>query len=178
MAKAKKEPKANKPETVAQIRAKAAKIRPDPAKFARAQRRSDAAQRSERFEWNRSKSTVDGILIHYFRIRGESITGILCAPDYESFKGLTYKLLLDDDTITRLPGNRQLNRVIKDADCLYQRVTITYLGKRWLTTRHYEKVYAISQAPLGKAGVGPKGRKLLEQVAEEAKARKAGSDEL
>jgi hypothetical protein len=166
------EAKANKPESPDEILAASRKCASDPGKFARAERRTAAAMRSERFEWNRSKSTVDGRLMHYFRLRGESITGVLGKPSYESWKGVSYPIVLDDGTVVRLPGNRQLIKLIETADCVHQRITITYLGKRYLTSRHYEKVYRIAPAPLGKDGVGQTGRRIVEQAAAEAKRRK------
>jgi len=155
--------------TIAQIRELAAKSKPDKAKFRRAMEHSEKCVQAGSFEWNRSKSTVDGLEIHYFRIRGESITGILCPGESELWAGTTYRIVLDDDTILRIPGNRQLKRIIKAADCVYQRVTITYLGKRWLASRHYEKTYQLDAAPLGKAGVGKAGREILAKTAAEAK---------
>jgi hypothetical protein len=156
-------------DSVAEIRALADGRRPNPAKFTRANRRTDAAKKSDRFEWNRSKSTIDGITIHYFRVRGETVTGILCAPQFELWKGVTYKLVLDDDTVIRLPGNRQLNKLISDADCLYQRVTITYEGKIWRQSHHYEKVYTLSPAPFGGESATAAGRALIAQAAADAK---------
>lgn len=160
------------PDSVAEIRALAHGRRANPAKFTRANRRTDAAKKSDRFEWNRSKSTIDGITIHYFRVRGESVTGILCAPQFELWKGVTYKLVLDDDTILRLPGNRQLNKLIKDADCLYQRVTITYEGKLWRQSHHYEKVYTLSPAPLSNEPMTAAGKSVLARAVAESKAKK------
>jgi hypothetical protein len=136
-------------ETADEILAKATTRKPNPEKFARVQEHVDAAVASDRFEFSRTKSCVDGLPIHYFRTVGESVTGVLASPESELWKGVTYKLVQDDGAVIRLPGNRRLNKAIKTADCLYQRVTITYLGK--LYTRfggHYEKVYTIVPAPL------------------------------
>lgn len=169
MSKAKKTPE-NKLETVEQIRAKAAAATPDPAKFKRAMRHTEAALVADGYEWNRSKSTVDGLPIHYFRVRGEALTGILGAADYELWKGHTYRLILDDGTVVRLPGNRQLNKLIKASECVYQRITITYLGKLYRHSHHYEKVYSIVPAP--NEGVGRAGRKLIQQAAAEAAAKR------
>lgn len=173
MAKKTKEKTEVVPDSVAEIRALAKGRRANPAKFQRANRRTDAAKKSDRFEWNRSKSTIDAIPIHYFRVRGESVTGILCAPQFERWKGVTYKLVLDDDTVIRLPGNRQLNKLIDAADCLYQRVTITYEGKIWRASHHYEKVYTLSPAPLSGESATPAGRALIAQAAADARKRKA-----
>lgn len=135
-------------ETPDEILAKAQKANYDMLAYARGARQSVAAVRSERYEWNRSKSTVDGRLVHYFRQRGESVIGILGPAESESWKGVTYKLITDSGEIIRIPGNRQLARLIKRTKCTYQRVRIEYLGKRYLTSRHYEKCYAIHPAPL------------------------------
>lgn len=164
------------PDSPAEIRALAAKTKPNLDKFRRANRRTEAAKKSDRYEWNRSKSTVDGRIIHYFRVRGESVTGILCPPECELWKGVTYKMSLDDDTMIRLPGNRQLNKLIKDADCLYQRVTITYEGKIWRASHHYEKVYTLSPAPLNAElmlTATAAGSAVLGQAMAEAKKQKA-----
>lgn len=137
-------------ETADQIRRKAHTRKPaSPAKFKRHAERLQAVTESDRFEFSRGKSCVDGRPIHYFRTVGESVTGILAEPESELWKGVTYKLVKDDGTIIRLPGNRRLNKAIKTTDCLYQRVRITYKGK--LYTRfggHYEKVYSIELLPL------------------------------
>ena len=142
------EAKIRKAESDEDILAKAKSNKYDMLAFARGARRSLAAVRSERFEWNRSKSTIDGRPIHYFRTRGESLTGVLGAAEFELWKGVSYKLILDDGSVVRLPGNRQLNKLIRDAKCVYLRVRVEYLGKRYLTSRHYEKCYAIHPAPL------------------------------
>jgi hypothetical protein len=135
-------------ESPEEILAAAKKSSYDMLAFARGARRSAAAIRGERFEWNRRKSTIDGATIHYFRTPGETLVGILGPAEFESWKGVSYKLILDDGSYVRLPGNRQLNRLIHDAQCVHLRIKIEYLGKRWLTSRHYEKVYAIHPAPL------------------------------
>lgn len=174
------------PDTVEAIRAEAAKHKPDPKRFARAAKRSDAAVRAETFEWNRSISSVDRRPIHYFRVKNESVTGILCQADAELWKGHTYKFcceridvpcrppeILEPPQIIRLPGNRLLTKTIADADCLWQRVKITYLGKRFKTSRHYEKIYRVEPAPESH-DVGKAGRELLAKAAADAKARKEG----
>jgi hypothetical protein len=162
------------PESVEDVRKKAAKRKLDPARLAKVAKVAAAATNNPRFEFSRSKSAVDGLPIHYFRVAGESVVGILCPPDQEIWKGVTYKLVQDDDTIVRLPGNRRLTKAIEKADALYCRVKITYLGK--LNTKfggHYEKVYTIEQAPKDHT-LSVSGRRLIEQAAAEAKARKSG----
>jgi hypothetical protein len=173
----KREPR--KTETAEEILAKAAQRKPDPEKFARVQERADAAIQSDRFEFSRSKSCVDGLLIHYFRTVGESVTGVLAAPESELWKGVTYKLVQDDGVVVRLPGNRRLNKAIKTADCLYQRVTITYLGK--LYTRfggHYEKVYTVVPAPLvdPRQSMSSSAAKLFAAAADKKKRKAEAKD--
>jgi hypothetical protein len=187
---AKKTTKARKeaavPDTVEAIRAEAAKRTPDPKRFAKAQRRTEAAIRGDTFEWNRSSSTVDGLAIHYFRVRNESVTGILCPAQRELWHGYTFKFaceridvparppeIFDPPQLIRLPGNRLLAKAIDDAGCEYMRVKITYKGKRFKTSRHYEKVYSVESAPLNH-DLGSKGRAVLAKAAADAKARKAG----
>jgi hypothetical protein len=184
------EPTSSAIQTPAQIYAEARKRTVNTAAFAKAQRRTDAAVRADTFEWNRSRSTVDGLPIHYFRVKEESIVGVICPPEYELWKGWTYKMVVQqidipgqslqifgagNEILLRLPGNRLLNKVIEDAQCQYQRVKITYKGKRYKTGRHYEKVYAITAVPL--AGVEildtKAGRETLAQAAREAAKKPA-----
>lgn len=172
------------PETVEEIRALAANRTPDPKRFAKAAKRTEAATRGDTFEWNRSSSTVDGLDIHYFRIRNESVTGTLCPGQRELWKGFTFKFaceridvpclppeIFDPPQLIRLPGNRLLAKAITDADCTYMRVTITYLGKRFKTSRYYEKVYCVVAAPENH-DIGRKGRELLGKAAADARAKK------
>jgi|WetSurMetagenome_2_1015567.scaffolds.fasta_scaffold197969_2 hypothetical protein len=169
------------PSTIDAIRAEAAKRTPDPKRFEKAKRRTDAAVKADSFEWNRTSSTVDGLGIHYFRLKGESVTGILCPEERELWKGFTYKFacerldvplrppeIFDPPQLIRLPGNRLLAKAIADADCKYMRVKITYLGKRFKTSRHYEKVYSVESAPESH-DIGRKGRDLLAKAAADAK---------
>jgi hypothetical protein len=72
----------------------------------------------------------------------------------------------------RLPGNRLLAKAIEVADCAYMRVRITYLGKRFKTSRHYEKLYLVEPAP-ETHDIGTKGREVLAKAAAEAKGEKA-----
>ena len=176
LSKAEQQAQANPVETPEEILAAAKKAKYDMLAFARHGRRVVAALASERYEWNRSKSTVDGRLMHYFRERGETLTGTLGKPNYENWKGLSYPVVMDDGkTIVRIPGNRRLQTEIERLKCIHQRITIEYLGKRYLTSRHYEKIYAIHPAPLGKDGSGKDGRRILEQAAGDAeKSTEAG----
>jgi hypothetical protein len=185
----KKAKKPSVPATIEEIRAAAAKRSPDPKRFAKAQRRTDAAIKADSFEWNRSFSTVDRLPIHYFREKNESVTGILCPEERELWKGFTYKFaceridvpfrpaeIFDPPQLIRLPGNRLLAKAIADADCKYMRVRVTYLGKRFKTSRHYEKVYRVESAPIGpdpRASMSPAAAKAFKAAAD-AKARKAG----
>lgn len=173
------------PTSIEEIQALAAKRTPDPKRFARAQKRTDAAVRAETFEWNRSVSTIDRLPIQYFRVRNESVTGILCPGETELWKGCTFKFVcevhavpcrptefFDPPQLIRLPGNRLLHKAIEDADCHFMRVKITYLGKRFKTSRHYEKVYRVEPAPEDH-DIGTAGRDLLARAASEAKAKKS-----
>lgn len=172
MAKAKKRvektAKGTTAETVEEILAAAKKAKYDMLAFARGARRSLAAVRSSRHEWNRSKSTIDGLPMHYFRTPGETVTGIVGPAEFELWKGLSYRFILDDGSVGRLPGNRQLNKLIKDTKCQYLRVRIEYLGKEWLTSRHYQKTYAIHPAPLKDQSIldTKKGREVMAKLAQ------------
>jgi hypothetical protein len=177
--------KTDVPDTLEGIRAEAAKRKPDPKRFAKAKQRTDAAVKGDTFEWNRSSSTVDGLDIHYFRTRDESVTGIICPGQRELWHGYTFKFACDridvpcrpteyfnPPQLIRLPGNRLLAKAIEDADCKYMRVKITYLGKRFKTSRHYEKVYSVESAP-DNHDIGRKGRDVVGRAAAEAKAKKS-----
>ncbi len=150
----------------------------DPNKFSRAGRLSKAAQKSPRFEYNRFFSIIDDLPIHYFHSVGESITGILGEPGQEMWRGSTYPLLvheingtpIDGERVIRLPGNRMLHKLIDAAECIGQRVTITYKGKLFYRYGgHYQKVYDLQPAPLDEA-MTKKGRELLAKIQAEAGA--------
>lgn len=144
--------------------AKAVQRKADPDKFSRAARLTRAAVKSPRHEYNRFFSCVDQLPIHYFHAVGESLTGILGEPDQEMWRGSTYPLLLDDGRVVRLPGNRMLHKLIDAADCIGQRVTITYKGKLYYRYGgHYQKVFSLEPAPLD-AAMTKKGRELLDKI--------------
>ena len=172
------------PKTPEEIRERARNRKPDSAAFAKSARRTDAAIKGGNFEWNRSFSTVDQVPIHYFRVRDESVTGIICEEESELWKGFTFKMLCDRQDVPglaptihdppqliRLPGNRLLRKAITDAKCHYLRVRVTYLGKRFKTSRHYEKVYRVESAPESH-DIGKAGRELLAKAAKEAKTKR------
>lgn len=127
----------------------AAKKKADPNKHARAQRLTKAAEKSPRFEYNRGFSVIDQLPIHYFHDRGETLTGILGEPGQEIWHGSTYPLLLDSGRVVRLPGNKNLSKLIQAGDYIGLRVTIEYRGKKYIRYGgHYEKIYKIELAPL------------------------------
>jgi len=164
-------------DVIAAIREAAKSVKPDPAKFAAAARYTEAAKKAKGFDYDRR--TPDGVHVYYFHHPGETLTGILGKPQRSTMmRGVAvgweyiYPIVLDDDSLVYLPNNKRLRTAIAKADCLFQRITITYEGKKATAHGHYEKVYSVEPAPLGKDGVGPAGHKVLAQAAEEAKTRK------
>lgn len=161
---------------VKQIREHAGRSKPDPEAFAAGKRYSAATMRSRRFNYDRR--TADGAVIHYFHTPGESLTGVLGESQKAqiprgtsaSFEYL-FPLVLDDDSLVYLPNNRRLRKLIDKSKCLWQRITITYKGKLMTNHGHYEKVYTVEPAPLGKDGVGTAGRDILAKAAKEAATR-------
>jgi len=166
---------------VKQIREHAERTGPDPVKFAAGVRYSQASKRSRRFNYDRR--TADGAIIHYFHTPGEYLIGVLGESQKAqiprgtsaSFEYL-FPLVLDDDSLVYLPNNKRLRKVIDLAKCLFQRIKITYEGKIATSHGHYEKVYTVEPAPLGKEGVGAAGRTILSKAMAEATTNKAGKD--
>ncbi len=126
-----------------------------------AQRRTDAAVKADSFEWNRSSSTVDGLVIHYFRTKDESVTGILCPEERELWKGFTYKFacdrldvplrppeIFDPPQLIRLPGNRLLAKAIADADCQ------VHAGQNHLSRQAIQNVPALRKSLPRRVGPG------------------------
>ena len=130
---------------------------PDPQKFRQAKAYSDAAAKSPWFEDNYHKSSIDGLSIHHFHQRGETLVGIIGEWEGESHGPSSARFKLDDGRVIRVPGNRRLLIAVRKADAMYQRVKITYLGKKnQKTGGHYEKVYLVEAAPLGKEPIARK----------------------
>lgn len=144
--------------------------------FDRAAKFTEAAKRSKRYNYDRM--VVPGAPIYYFHRPGESLTGTLGQSQRgQILRGsVTWEYLvpivLDDGTLLYLPNNKRLRKAIELADCLFQRVTITYEGRLATAHGHYEKVYSVKPAPLGKKGVGEVGGTILAKAAAEALARK------
>lgn len=159
-------------ETAATLTAESKRKKADPKKFDRAARYTLVRTQRRSFDWQRGFSSVDAVKIVRLRKEGEQITGILGESQPELWGEATYPLLLDDGTLVRLPANFLLRKVIKLADCIHQRVTITYLGKDFSSPigGHYKKVFRVDPAPLGKDGVGPKGAEILSQAMRDALA--------
>jgi hypothetical protein len=156
-----------------EIAQKAKKRKPPSAeKFRKAKRYCEAAQKSDRFEFRRSRSSVDGLPIHYFRTPGETLTGIIGEPQAEVWGPSSYPFLLDDGRLIRVPGNRRLALAIRKADALFQRIKITFKGKLWTKTfGHCEKVYLVELVPLGKEPMTQAERDTLAHVIQEAEGK-------
>jgi len=176
--KAAKKKRTKKPptpaEVIAGIRATAAEVRPDPKKFKAAGKHTEKLTSSKDFNWDRK--APDGVAVHYFHTIGESLTGVIGQSQRASFmrgKRVDFEhlipIVLDDDALLYLPNNKHLREIIKKADCWFQRVTVTYLGKKPTSHGHYIKVYSVEPAPLGKDGVGKAGRRVVAQAAAESK---------
>lgn len=167
--KGKKPPAA---ETPAEIRAKAARQKPDPTAFAKAARYAANAKASKRFAGR--LVTPEGYAIFRFRKEGDTLTGIVGECNGQMGYGAsTYIVVLDDGSCVAIIGHRRLVKALHLAKCKYQRVTITFEGKIYNSFRHYEMVYTVTPAPLQDAPMTAAGRKLIEQAAAEATAQKA-----
>jgi hypothetical protein len=178
--KSRKKPSAKPPtpaEVVAAIRETSRNVEPDPKAFKAAADHTEKYTKAKDFNWDRK--APDGVAVYYFHRIGETLTGVLgqsqrCSMlrgvrmDYEHL----HPLVLDDDQLVYLPNNKHLRECIKKANCLFQRVTITYLGKKPTAHGHYVKVYSVEPAPLGKDGVGKDGHRVLAQAAAEAKGKR------
>jgi hypothetical protein len=143
---------------------------PDPRAFARAKKYADKACQSKRFDSMNRNRTGDGLPIKRFRVPGESIIGTLGEARSEWAGETTIPFVLDDGRVIALPGNRRLQKAIQKAKATFLRVKITYLNKLRTNAGHFEKVYRLELAPLGKEGVGKTGRALVEQAATEAQS--------
>jgi hypothetical protein len=144
---------------------KAKKRTPNKEKFKQAATYAENAERADRFELNYGKSSIDGRPIHHFYKIGENLVGVIGEAQGETHGPSSFPFVLDDETVIRVPGNRRLAIAIRKADCLYQRVRITYRGKLHAKTGgHYEKVYLVEAAPLVKERVTPAGRDPLSKA--------------
>jgi len=152
------------------IQAEASKHTPDSHAFSRSATYTDHAQKSKRFVRNRIR-TGDGLPIKRFRVQGESVIGTLGEPRSEWSGETTLPFVLDDGRVIALPGNKRLQSAIKKAKATFLRVKITYLGKLKTDFGHYEKVYRVEVAPLGKEGLGKAGRAAIAKAAKEAKGK-------
>lgn len=173
--KTKREPTAA--DIAAEILKTAQNAKPNQTAFDRAAKFTRAAKKSPRFNYDRM--VVPGAPIYYFQRPGETLTGTLGQSQRgQILRGsVTWEYLvpivLDSGELRYLPNNRRLRKAIELADCLFQRVKITYEGKLATAHGHYEKVYTVEAAPLGKDGVGPAGREILASAAKEAKSRRS-----
>lgn len=159
---------------------KSKKRTPNQEKFRQAQKYADTASRAARFEENYGKSSIDQLPIHHFHRRGEYVIGTIGESQGETHGPSSFPfqvdvingVAIDGKRVIRLPGNRRLVIAIRKADCLYQRVRITYLGKlHQKTGGHYEKVYWVESAPLSKEPTTPAGRQELSKAMAEAGGR-------
>ena len=144
-------------EVIAAIRQTAKSVKPNPKKFKAAADLTAKYTEAQDFNWDRK--APDGVAVYYFHRIGETLTGVLGQPQRCSImRGVRVDdehltpLVLDDDTLVYLPNNKHLRRVIKKADCQFQRVSITYEGKKPTAHGHYVKIYSVVPAPLGKGG--------------------------
>jgi len=134
---------------------KSRKKTPNKEKFKLAANYTENAEKADRFELNYGKSSIDGRPIHHFYKIGESLVGVIGEAQGETYGPSSFPFVLDDGTVIRVPGNRRLAIAIRKADCLYQRIRITYKGKLHAKTGgHYEKVYLVEAAPISKVAEG------------------------
>lgn len=150
---------------------KAKKRTPNTEKFRQAAQYAQNAESADRFELNHGKSSIDGRPIHHFHRIGETLVGTIGEAQGETHGPSSFPFVLDDGSVIRVPGNRRLVLAIRKADCLYQRIRITYKGKLHAKTGgHYEKVYLVESAPLSKEPPTQTSRDLLAKAETEARA--------
>jgi len=123
---------------------------PDSQAAAQAKAYADATVASKRFESH--NRTPEGYTIHRFHVEGESLAGVLGECNGQSGYGeSTYPIVLDDGSIVCVAGNRRLVKAFKRGKFTFQRIRITYKGRLHTHGGHYEKVYLVEPAPIGKA---------------------------
>ena len=144
--------------------------------FAAAAELTKKAQANKHFNYH--LTAADGVPVRYFHHIGESITGIIGASQRAVMnRGVVTNheylvpIVDDDGQLFYLPNNKHLRELLKAACCWFQRVTITYRGKIRTNNGHHRKVYEVTPAPLGKNGVGSKGRDILAKVAGESRRK-------
>ena len=154
-------------ETPAEIQAKSAKQKPDPAAFARAAKYSQAAKSSSRFAGH--LVTPEGYPIFKFNKSGDTLTGFVGKCNGQMGYGAsTYPVVLDDGSCVFIVGHRRLVKALHKAKAFYQRVEIIFEGKIYNSMRHYEMVYTVKSAPFQDSEERPAAKD-----AADAKAKKA-----
>ena len=157
----------------ADLAAKSRKRVPDPAKFRAAAKYTEATEKSPSFEDGYHKSAIDGLPIQHFYVPGDYMLGILGDWEGETHGPSSARFLVeqmqirgivsqfDPPRVMRVPGNRRLAVAVRRADCLYQRIKITYRGKkRQKNQLFYEKVYLVQSAPLSKEPIAESMQKV------------------
>jgi hypothetical protein len=167
-----------------QLTEQAKKRTPNAEKFRQARKYADAATKNPRFEENYGKSSIDGLPIHHFHRKGEFVVGTIGECQGETYGPSSFPFQVDiiDGTpvegnrVIRLPGNRRLQLAIRKADCLYQRIRVTYRGKLHAKTGgQYEKVYLVEPAPLDKEPMTPAGQAAMDRIVNAGVAGKGRS---
>jgi hypothetical protein len=143
--------------------------KPNKAAFAMAFKYSDLAKKSQRFGDN---GLPAGMIAFRFRTPGDTLTGVLGECIGMVGTESWYPIARDDGSIVHVPGNRRLVKCFTKAKCKWQRITIVYDGRLRTGNGHFEKVYTVTAAPLNEQAMTAAGRKLIEQAAADAKARK------
>jgi hypothetical protein len=155
----------------AEILAKAATAKANPAAFARAAKYAENAEASPRC--GAPMQTPEGLQVYRFRHPGDSLTGVLGHCNGQMGYGeSTYPIVLDDGSIVCVPGNRRLVRAFRLAKAFHQRIKITYVNRLYSSRGHYEKVYKVEHAPRSGERMTKEGHELIAQAAADAKAKK------
>jgi len=76
--------------------------------------------------------------------KGESVTGVIGMPITNFRCATSYPFrLVDTGELIEVLGNRQLHKLIKQADCYGQLVEIVYQGRQYTHAGHYRKIYRL-----------------------------------
>ncbi len=114
---------------------------------------------------------VVGCRFHRFKVKGESITGILGFPVTNWRQSTSYPLQLDSGEIVEIVGNRLLHKLIREGDLYGQRIEIQYVGREFPAGGPYrfKKVYRVFKIGFGPALSQADWQDIIEQ------SKKSGS---
>jgi len=76
-----------------------------------------------------------------FRMRGESVEGMLGFPIPNFQQSTSYPLQLDSGEVVEIVGNRLLHKLIREGELCGRRVRIQYVGRDFIARGHHRKIY-------------------------------------